>query len=102
MFSVCSCAKISFGSDVVAPTSENNFKLKAVFERLPKTDANGDGILTLPELRQYVEVKFRDRATSRSNLYMSQFFKYEPTADANKDGVLTKHELLYHLRDPIS
>jgi hypothetical protein len=82
-------------------SSVNNSKLKAVYDALPKTDGNGDGTLTLAELREYVQAKFKDRATSRSNLYMSRFFKYEPTADYNRDGVLTKLELLHHLREPI-
>ena len=81
-------------------TSENHPKLKVVFEKVPKTDGNGDGILTLGELRDYVQTNFRDRATSRFNLYLGQFLKNEPEADKNHDGVLTKSELLAHLQDP--
>ncbi|MDF1753779.1 MAG: hypothetical protein P1U89_13445 [Verrucomicrobiales bacterium] len=93
---------LGFATGAIATeiTSENHYKLKAVYEALPKTDGNHDGILTLVELREYVERKFNDRATSRSNFYLSKFLKNEPEADKNHDGVLTKPELLLHLQEP--
>lgn len=80
-------------------TSVNNFKLKAVFDALPKTDGNGDGILTLDELKAYVHGKFNDQATSQFNPYLNRFLKNEPISDKNNDGVLTKQELLNHLTE---
>jgi len=80
-------------------TSENNFKLKAVYGALPRTDGNGDGILSLDELKTYVRDKFNDQATSQFNPYLSRFLKGEPLADKNCDGVLTKDELLTHLHE---
>ncbi|MDF1814853.1 MAG: hypothetical protein P1V20_21800 [Verrucomicrobiales bacterium] len=89
-----------FFSRAAELSSENNYKLKAVYDALPKTDGNRDGILTLGELRSYVEMKFKDHATSRSNFYLGKFLKNEPESDQNHDGILTKSELLFHLREP--
>lgn len=79
-------------------SSANNKKLKKVKNAFPKSDSNGDNILTLSELHDFVKLRMNDGATSKSNLQLKRLLKEEPDADKNGDSILTKAELLAHLR----
>ncbi len=79
-------------------TSKNNPKLAKVMAAFPKSDTNGDKVLTISELRTFVSAKMPDKATSKTNPYLKRLLKEEKDADKNGDALLTKAELLAHLR----
>jgi pimeloyl-ACP methyl ester carboxylesterase len=54
---ICLVCVISFAQDKAAPedqTSANNERLKQALQQYPAADANKDGILTMPEAREYL------------------------------------------------
>jgi len=79
-------------------TSSNNKKLKKVMNAFPKSDTNGDKVLTMSELHDFVKLRMKDSATSQTNLQLKRLLKEEQDADKDGDGVLTKAELLAHLQ----
>ena len=79
-------------------SSSNNPKLAKVKKAFPKADVNSDGILTISELRGFVDKKMKGSATSKTNPYLKRLLKEEKDADKNSDGILTKAELLAHLK----
>lgn len=97
---LCACLlSLSIGGLSAAElTSKSNAKLAKVMKNFPKSDVNGDGTLTMSELRGFVSKKIKDGATSKKNPYLKRLLKEEKDADKNGDGVLTKAELLTHLK----
>ena len=89
-------------------------RLASFLERFEKSDLNGDGVLTVDEMHDFLDSKIKDGAKSvktkrqegekrslknlSSRVYLAIFLKESPNTDLNKDGVLTKEELLTYIK----
>ncbi len=75
-------------------TSENGPRLREFLERFPRSDLDQDGVLTLPEMHDYLDEKIKDGADSSDNIRLKLIHRKTPEADLDSNGVLTKEELL--------
>jgi len=98
IYSIFTClflgASISQAREV---SSKNNGKVLEFYKNFPGSDANKDGVLTLVEMRGFLESKLMSSATSENFLPLKNLLNKAPEADLNKDGVLTKTELIKFL-----
>ncbi len=78
-------------------TSKNNSKVMEFYRNFPGSDANKNGVLTLVEMRGFLESKLMSSATSENFLPLKNLLNKAPESDLNKDGVLTKTELIKFL-----
>ena len=86
---------------VTEVTSENGPRVKAFYEKFPKSDLNKDGILTMTEMYDFLDAKLDAGARSDNKgtsfidrIYLKLILKKSPDTDLDGDGVLTKQELL--------
>ena len=78
------------------------------------SDLNGDGILTVDEMHEFLDTNIRDGSVSektkgqgggirgrfkglKSRVILGMFLEESPESDLNRDGVLTKEELLSYV-----
>ncbi len=91
---------ISFSSMVEtrAATSKSDSKIREFYQRYPRSDTNRDGVLTIAEMRNYINKWTPAGMTSKSYPPLRLALSKSPASDLNKDGVLTKSELLRYLK----
>jgi len=61
------------------------------------SDLDGDGYVSIIEIRDYAAVELPSRATSENERALKIMHRQNPRADLDRDGVLTKRELLIYL-----
>lgn len=102
-----------FGQEEVT-SANGGERLKSFLERFEKSDLNGDGVLTVDEMHDFLDSKIKDGAQSTktkrqtgekrslknlsSRVYLAIFLKESPKTDLNQDGILTKAELLTYIK----
>ena len=67
-------------------TSSSNKKLKRVIVAFPKSDTNGDDVLTMSELHNFVKKKMKDGATSKTNVYLKRCLLYTSPSPRDQRG----------------
>jgi hypothetical protein len=100
-------------ADEEVTSANGGDRLKSFYERFEKSDLNGDKILTVDEMHDYLNDKIKDGATSdkakppgakgsfknlSSRVYLAIFLQESPNTDLNQDGILTKEELLTYVK----
>jgi len=100
-------------ADEEVTSANGGDRLKSFYERFEKSDLNGDKILTVDEMHDYLDAKIKDGTTSdkakapgtkgsfknlTSRVYLAIFLEESPNTDLNKDGILTKDELLTYVK----
>ena len=88
-------------TEVKEVTSENGPRVKAFYQKFPKSDLNKDGILTMTEMYDFLDARLDPGARSDNKgtnfidrIYLKLILRKSPDTDLDGDGVLTKQELL--------
>ena len=56
-----------------APTSKTNSKIKKFLNLYPRSDANGDKVLTTAEMQSFILRKIKSSATSENSASLKRF-----------------------------
>ncbi len=109
----CLLGSVFCHADEEVTSANGGDRLKGFYERFDKSDLNGDKVLTVDEMHDYLDAKIKDGATSdkakppgakgsfknlTSRVYLAIFLQESPNTDLNKDGILTKDELLTYVK----
>jgi len=107
------CFSMCLGDEEVTSANGSD-RLLEFYERFPSADTNGDGVLTVDEMHDFLKATISDGSTSqkgeketgkesikgavskiKSRVFLAKLLEKSPDADNNpKDGVLTKQEIL--------
>lgn len=110
--SLLGCGTV-FGLEEVT-SANGGERLKTFLERAEISDLNGDGVLTVDEMHEFLDTNIKDGSISektkvrgsglrgrfkglKSRVILGMFLEESPESDTNGDGVLTKEELLSYV-----
>lgn len=110
--SLLSCGTVFALEEVTS--ANGGERLKVFLERAEMSDLNGDGVLTVDEMYEFLDTNIKDGSVSektrgkgggirgrfkglKSRVILGMFLEESPESDINGDGVLTKEELLSYV-----
>jgi EF hand len=97
IYSILACLFLGVTTQAAEVSSKNNERVMEFYKNFPGSDANKNGVLTVSEMKSFLESRLLSSATSANYLPLKNLLNKAPEADLNKDGVLTKTELIKFL-----